>query len=59
MKLTGTCPKCQHTELASYDEGGRIVRGVSMTRFICTGCGFSEEWIVAPEDVRKIAEKLL
>jgi predicted nucleic-acid-binding Zn-ribbon protein len=70
MKNTGRCPKCSNTDLlriegqaGSYGSGNIIPVGwtifsvVKVTRFLCTSCGFSEEWIESPEDIAKLVEK--
>ena len=30
---------------------------VKVTRYLCGSCGFSEEWIDAPEDLQQLKEK--
>ena len=30
---------------------------VKVTRYLCGSCGFSEEWIDAPEDLEKLKDK--
>ena len=70
MKDTGRCPKCQSTDLARVPgvevslSGSRsnIIRvgwwrGAVVTRFVCCGCGFSEEWIEHAEALQKIKSK--
>ena len=70
MKNTGKCPKCASEELlriegqsGAYGAGNNIQTGwtvfsaVKVTRFLCTSCGFSEEWIESPEDIAKLVEK--
>ena len=52
MKNTGKCPKCGGTELLRID-GRSVIGGVipagwtgaKLHRFLCTGCGYSEEWM--------------
>jgi hypothetical protein len=70
MKNTGRCPKCQHDGLLriagqsgangagnNIPVGWTIFSSVLVTRFLCTSCGFSEEWIESPEDIAKLVEK--
>lgn len=70
MKNTGRCSKCQHEDLlriegqsGAYGAGNNIPVGwtvwssVNVTRFLCTGCGFSEEWIEQPDDIAKLVKK--
>ena len=37
--------------------GSNSFRTVKVTRYLCGSCGFSEEWIDAPEDLHKLKEK--
>ena len=70
MKNTHTCPKCNSREImriegrsGGYGGGNDIPAGsysfrtVKVTRYLCGSCGFSEEWIDAPEDLHKLKEK--
>jgi len=70
MKNTGSCPKCSSRELLRIEGesgahgagnniqvGWTIFSAVRVTRFLCTSCGFSEEWIESPEDIAKLVEK--
>ena len=70
MKHTHTCPKCNSQEImriegrsGGYGGGNDIPAGsysfrtVKVTRYLCGSCGFSEEWIDAPEDLHKLKEK--
>lgn len=70
MKNSQTCPKCQQQriiripgEAGAYGTGNNIPVGftifssITVTRFVCTSCGFSEEWIESPEDLETLAEK--
>lgn len=58
MKNTNKCPKCGSSDIlfvpgsaGAYGTGNNIMTGhtimsaVSVDRYICTSCGFSEEWI--------------
>ena len=39
------------------DIAADFFRTVKVTRYLCGSCGFSEEWIDAPEDLQKLKEK--
>lgn len=67
MKNTGTCPKCEAHDVlripgstGAYGAGNNITAGmtifssVSVTRFLCSRCGYSEEWIESQDDLKKI-----
>ena len=61
MKNTRKCPKCGESDIifvpgsaGPYGNGNNIMKGltiksvksaVPVDRYICTRCGFSEEWI--------------
>jgi predicted nucleic-acid-binding Zn-ribbon protein len=70
MKNTGQCPKCNSRDLLRIEGqsgahgagnniqvGWTIFSAVKVTRFLCTSCGFSEEWIESPEDIATLVEK--
>jgi hypothetical protein len=70
MKNSKVCPKCEAADIvavprrvASYGTGGDIDVGVKLggmvdvTRYLCCGCGFSEEWFDDPKDLLKIMKK--
>jgi predicted nucleic-acid-binding Zn-ribbon protein len=70
MKNSKKCPKCECADIlripgkvGAYGSGnnisiGRIVfRGVPVTRYLCTSCGFSEEWVDSAEDIAKLTQK--
>jgi hypothetical protein len=70
MKTIGRCTKCQHDDIlriegesGAYGSGNNIPIGftvfssVKVTRFVCTSCGFSEEWIESAEDIAKLVKK--
>jgi predicted nucleic-acid-binding Zn-ribbon protein len=70
VKTTGTCPKCASRELiripgstGAYGTGNNIFTGktifstVNVTRFLCSTCGYSEEWVESPEDIEKVRKK--
>jgi predicted nucleic-acid-binding Zn-ribbon protein len=58
MKNTNTCPKCGSHDIIKidgsvryYGAGNNIMTGltrlsaVPVNRYVCSECGFSEEWI--------------
>jgi hypothetical protein len=61
------CPKCGSTEVIhipgvpNSPEGiltGYTTRSViPITRRVCNGCGFLEEWVESPDDLKKLREK--
>ena len=66
MKNTKCCPKCESGNIVridgyagAYGSGNNILVGASIfsavkvNRYICCGCGFTEEWIDT-EDIPKI-----
>lgn len=70
MKATGACPKCGSRELiripGSFSESGTgnvvkagmtIFSSVPVTRFLCSHCGYSEEWIEASAELEKLRKK--
>ena len=70
MRNTRACPKCGSTDIVRipgnvslYGAGNNIVLGwtilsaVKVSRYLCGGCGFSEEWIDDARDLAKIKAK--
>ena len=71
MNISNICPKCASPEilkipgnLGSYGSGNNIIlsntlimKVVKVTRYLCTNCGFSEEWIDSQEDIVKLKNK--
>ena len=70
MKNDKHCTKCKHDDIlriegqvGAHGAGNNITIGwtifssVKVTRFVCTACGFSEEWIESPEDIAKLVDK--
>ncbi|MBR3311273.1 MAG: hypothetical protein IKG15_05520 [Solobacterium sp.] len=68
MKFTGICPKCGNSDIIriegqsrAYGAGNNIPVGltifsaVKVHRYLCTECGFSEEWIDL-EDIPALEE---
>ena len=69
MKNTHTCPKCGGKRLLyilgkaeAYGSGNNIPLGmtifsyVKVNRYVCTACGYSEEWIDL-NDAEKLKQK--
>jgi ribosomal protein S27AE len=70
MRRAKLCPKCGSGEIAAvpgsvgaFGTGSNIPIGqfifsaVRVSRYICTACGFIEEWVDNPEDIAKIKGK--
>jgi hypothetical protein len=70
MKNTKTCPKCGSNDIVAVTGqvsgyGTGIAVGVcwkfggiiEITRYFCCACGFSEEWIEDPRDLKKIKKR--
>ena len=66
MKNTKSCPKCNSTDIVridgyagAYGSGNNIMLGktifsaVNVNRYVCCGCGFTEEWI-DKEDIQQV-----
>lgn len=69
MKNTKKCPKCGGTDIlrvagsaGAYGTGNNIQTGLSnfsavkVHRYVCCGCGYSEEWI-DKEDIPRLVKK--
>ena len=63
MKHSAVCPKCGGTEILRIDgrsvNGGEIPAGwtgAKLNRFLCTVCGYSEEWIDQKDIAKLIAD---
>jgi predicted nucleic-acid-binding Zn-ribbon protein len=70
MKQSNVCPKCSSREIiripgqaGAYGSGNNIPMGtfifssIKVTRYLCGHCGYSEEWIDNPDDLKKIKNK--
>lgn len=63
MKHSAVCPKCGGTEILRID-GRSVIGGVipagwtgaKLNRFLCTVCGYSEEWIDQKDIAKLIAD---
>lgn len=69
MRHNTVCPKCQGKEIiriegkvGPYWDGNNIAIGISrkdavlVTRYVCSCCGYSEEWIEKAEDLTHLKE---
>jgi hypothetical protein len=70
MRNSKRCPKCQSTDIVripgearafgagnNISTGATIFSSVKVTRYLCTSCGFSEEWIDSADDIAKLKKK--
>lgn len=68
MKNGRPCPKCSSSdvvrvpgEIGVYGHGNNIPVGIAsripVTRYVCSECGFCEEWVEDPLGIRQIARK--
>lgn len=67
MKYNKSCPKCTSTEIAMIEGGtfkGNIYNtmgiGLStiyLTRYVCTRCGFTENYVDDTKDLKRIRDK--
>lgn len=67
MRFKGICPKCGGDDIifvegssGAYGAGNNvpatIFTAVLVKRYVCCGCGYSEEWI-AQEDIPKLEKR--
>jgi predicted nucleic-acid-binding Zn-ribbon protein len=64
MKNTRVCPKCQSTEIVhvqphvTYDNKVPVgilgLGNVTVARYVCSLCGYCEEWIDSARDLEAI-----
>ncbi len=69
MKNTYCCPKCNNSEIAKLEGGafkGNLYNTVSfglstvyLTRYICTDCGYTENYVDDVKDLKKIKDKYI
>jgi predicted nucleic-acid-binding Zn-ribbon protein len=69
MKYTKTCPKCQNQEIAIIEGGtfkGNMYNTISsglhtfyLTRYVCTYCGYTENYLDDVNDLQKIKNKFI
>ena len=70
VKSHQLCPKCHSTNIVrvpgkaggfgsgnNISVGATILSAVLVTRYVCTSCGFVEEWVDQPEDLGELAAK--
>ncbi len=68
MKNTSICPKCRSTNIICVPGPAKVGHSANkvptgwftsgnVDRFVCHGCGFTEEWIPWSKDLDKLAEK--
>jgi ribosomal protein S27AE len=67
MRHSKSCPKCSSRDVLRIPEksSGDSAVGLSnwwpsnvwVTRYVCGACGYTEQWVESPADVRKIREK--
>lgn len=71
MKRTHACPKCGCTQIVHvpasqwlFARGGNAYLGlhlgekVLISKYICTGCGYVENWAERPQDLAALRKKL-
>jgi nitrate reductase cytochrome c-type subunit len=75
MKNTGKCCKCGSTSIAViskqptiikanyYDEfipyGKTLLSFIPVSRYVCTDCGYIEQWVEDSENLNKVKDKYL
>jgi predicted nucleic-acid-binding Zn-ribbon protein len=69
MKFTNCCPKCRNSQIAIIEGGafkGNIYNTISfglttiyLTRYVCTYCGYTENYVDDTKDISKIKEKFI
>ena len=70
MKTTGKCTKCASPEILkvpgragpfgsgnNIPVGATIFSSVMVTRYLCSRCGYSEEWVESASDLQKVRDK--
>ena len=69
MKTTGTCPKCEARDVIripgslaagtsnAIPVGKTLFSVVKVTRFLCSRCGYSEEWVESPADLETLRKR--
>ncbi|MFZ1751373.1 MAG: hypothetical protein WAU01_14330 [Saprospiraceae bacterium] len=69
MKYNQCCPKCNHSEIAIIEGGsfkGNVYNSIGLglstiflTRYVCTNCGFTENYVADSKDLQKIKDKFI
>lgn len=65
--LTTKCPKCDGVEILRVPGTGHgwavanvipvaLMSVVSVTRYVCESCGFTEEWVDSKEDLHRLRQ---
>ena len=66
MKKSGKCSKCGSDKVIHVENGSLSSRqfgeagiffAVGITKFVCTECGYLEEWIDPPIQLKQLAQK--
>ena len=69
MKLTNQCPKCNSPDIVKESkENNQFYANyvyvkknwatyITLSRYICLHCGYTEEWVDSPEELDKIEKK--
>ena len=70
MKTTSKCPKCASSEIVripgrtgAFGSGNNIPLGttvfssIPVSRYLCSRCGYSEEWVDSDSDLQKLRDK--
>lgn len=65
MKKSNKCPKCDSTKIITLDHGSidsrsfatiGVFRIIGVKRYVCTECGYIEEWIDPPARFSELAQ---
>lgn len=69
MKKSGHCPKCDSQDIlrvpgwtGTYGSGNFVLLGIGrlfpgkakIARYVCTQCGFCEDWVDEPVELEKV-----
>lgn len=62
MKNSQQCPKCNSTEISKITTSlgapkGFQLKGLASDKYICTSCGYTEDWIDKRKDLDTIKDK--
>ncbi len=67
MKNSQLCPKCDSYDIIKIKGGNWAaaqnfiraggVKTVFVTRYLCGNCGYSEEWVENPKDIKSLKKK--
>ncbi len=64
MKSTGKCPKCNSESVSRLSGANQSKIGIQtgalswvpVTRYLCTTCGFIEQYVDGDKDLKKVAK---